>query len=108
MVVVPIDAGSALVIEARALTGLDQGLCAGGALVYTVDARISSGDGPAQVIGARQSTSGTAFTRCGPWGDGTFGTGTMPVQEYTMPGVAAMRVVRIEPDGSVRVRVTRP
>jgi M6 family metalloprotease-like protein len=108
MVAVPIDAGSALVIEARARLGLDASLCATGALVYTVDARISTGEGPAQVIGSRQSTAGAAFGRCGAWADGTFGFGTSPVASYTYPGVATLTVLGVQPDGSVRVRVTRP
>jgi len=112
MVVLPMDASSALVVEVRdplGLTaGLDANLCAGGVLLYEVDARTPTGQGPARVIGARASATGSLFTRCGPWSDGPFGFGTSPVLSYThAPTNTQVTVVRQEANGAVRVRVKR-
>lgn len=108
MVVVPIDTSSALVVEVRNNVALDANLCAAGVLLYQVDARISSGEGPAQLLGSRASTTGTAFSKCGPWADGTFGFGSTPIATYTHPpSGATVTVLRAESDGSYRVRVKR-
>lgn len=108
MVVVPKDASSALVLEVRDNTGLDANLCASGLLLYEVDARIPTGQGPAVVIGSRATTSGSLFTRCGPWADGTFGFGASPILTYThAPTGAQVTVVATEASGAMRVRVRR-
>jgi len=108
MVVVPMDVSSALVLEVRDNTGLDANLCATGLLVYEVDARTPSGSGPALVLGSRVTTSGANFTRCGPWPDATFGTGTAPVLSYTHPATGTqVTVLGSEANGALRVRVKR-
>jgi M6 family metalloprotease-like protein len=108
MVVVPIDSSSALVVEARDFQGLDANLCANGVLLYQVDARIPTGTGAVQVLGSRTSTAGTAFNRCGPWGDGTFGFGAPPINRYVHPPTGAtVTVLRAETNGAYRIRVTR-
>lgn len=108
MVIVPIDASSALVVEARSRGGLDANLCADGVLLYVVDARIPTGQGPAQVVGSRASTSGTAFNTCGPWADGTFKTGAGEVASYThAPSATTITVLGSVAGGGYRVRVKR-
>ena len=108
MVVVPVDTSSALVVEVRNNVALDANLCTAGVLLYSVDARIPTGEGPAQVLGSRASTAGTAFNKCGPWADGTFGFGSTPISTYTHPpSGATVTVLRAESDGSYRVRVKR-
>ncbi|WP_461412843.1 Ig-like domain-containing protein [Gemmatimonas sp.] len=108
MVVVPIDTSSALVVEVRNNVALDANLCTAGVLLYQVDARTPSGEGPVQLLGSRASTAGTAFTKCGPWADGTFGSGSAPISTYTHPpSGATVTVLRAEADGSYRVRVKR-
>lgn len=112
MVVVPMDASSALVVEVRDNLGLganlDNNLCAAGVLLYEVDARTPTGQGPARLIGSRASTTGPLFTRCGPWADGPFGFGTSPVLNYThTPTGTQVSVLRAEANGAVRVRVKR-
>ena len=108
MVVVPIDTSSALVVEVRNNVALDANLCTAGVLLYQVDARTPSGEGPVQVLGSRASTAGTAFSKCGPWADGTFGSGSAPISTYTHPpSGATITVLRAEVDGSYRIRVKR-
>jgi len=108
MVVVPVDTSSALVVEVRNNLALDANLCAAGVLLYQVDARIPSGEGPAQVLGSRVTTTGTAFTKCGPWADATFGFGPTPIANFIHPpSGSTVTVLRAESDGSYRVRVKR-
>ncbi len=108
MVGVMLDASSALVVEVRNALGVDANLCAQGVLLYVVDARIASGQGAAQVIGSRVTTSGTAFNKCGPWADATFGFGTNPVSTYTHVGAGTtVTVLGQDSNGAYRVRVKR-
>lgn len=108
LVAVPIDASSILVLEARDNTGIDGNLCATGLLLYEVDARIPTGQGPARILGSRATTSGSLFNRCGPWADGTFGFGASPVLTYShVPTATQVTVVANEANGAVRVRVRR-
>lgn len=103
-----IDASSALVVEVRNNLGIDANLCSQGVLIYVVDARILSGNGPAQVMGSRVTTSGAAFNKCGPWADGTFGFGTSPPLSYSHPGTnISVTVLGPGPNGAYRVRVKR-
>jgi hypothetical protein len=108
MVAVPLDAGSALVIEVRATQLLDANLCAQGVLIYEVDARIPSGTGAAVVRGSTITTSGQAFNKCGPWADGVFGSGAGAVSTYTHTASGtSVTVLGAEPAGAYRVRVKR-
>ena len=64
LVVVPIDASRAYVVEAREPVGNDAALCDNGVLVSTVDATVWSGSPrPRQAGGA--PTDGTLLGRCG-------------------------------------------
>ncbi|MBC7895058.1 MAG: hypothetical protein H7066_06580 [Cytophagaceae bacterium] len=108
MVIVTLDASSAIVIEARARQGLDANLCDEGVLVYLVDAGTAPGSGPAVVLGSRTTTTGAAFTQCGPWADGTFGVGPGAVSSWThaASGVS-ISVIGVEAGGAHRIRVKR-
>ena len=108
MVALPIDASSALVVEVRDLMRLDANLCASGVLLYTVDARIPTGQGPAQIVGSRVTTSGAGFAKCGPWPDATFGVGPGQVSSYTDAATGAtITILAAEANGAYRVRVKR-
>lgn len=108
MVVLPIDQSRALVVETRALTGLDAGLCKAGVLIYEVSSAVASGSGPAVIRGSRTTTSGNAFTRCGPWADATYAAGAGEVSDYsdTANGFS-IKVLSAEAGGAFRVRIKR-
>lgn len=108
MVVSKIDASSALVFEVRDATGLDANLCSVGVLIYEVDTRIASGQGPARILGSRASTTGTAFNTCGPWADGTFNVGAGETSTFThAPTGTTLTVLGTVAGGAYRVRVKR-
>lgn len=108
MVIVPIGASSALVVEVRARQGLDANLCAEGVLLYKVDAAIAPGAGAAEILGSRVTTTGPAYTQCGPWADATFGVGPGAVSAYTHTASGTtITVLGAEPGGAYRIRVTR-
>ena len=110
LVAVPLSPSRVLVAEVRSTAGgLDANLCSGGVLVYTVDAAVTTGNGPVRVEGSRISASGDPFTRCGPWADATFGFGPAPVTTYTEPGTGTrITVLGAAAQGAYRLRVTRP
>jgi M6 family metalloprotease-like protein len=110
LVAVPLSPSRVLVAEVRSTAGgLDANLCSGGVLVYTVDAAVTTGNGPVRVAGSRISASGDPFTRCGPWADATFGFGPAPVTSYTEPGTGTrITVLGTAAQGAYRLRVTRP
>ena len=108
MVIVPLDASRAIVIEVRTRQGLDANLCGEGVLVYEVSAAIAPGAGPALILGSRASTSGTPYQTCGPWADGTFATGPGAVSSFThAPSGTSITVLGPEASGAWRVRVKR-
>jgi len=108
MIVVLADASRALAIEVRNGTGLGGNLCSRGLLLYDVVARIATGQGPARIFGSRLTTSGPLFNRCGPWADGTYGSGANPVLTFIHPSTSAVvTVVANEANGAMRVRVQR-
>lgn len=102
MVAMPTGPSTAIVAEARRLAGLDAHLCAAGVLVYDVDARVASGQGPLRVRGSRQ-TAGA----CGPWSDATFEPGAGEVGTLTIPDTLDMRVLGVDAEGRYRVRFKR-
>lgn len=110
LVAVPLSESRVLVAEVRSTSGgLDANLCRSGVLLYTIDAATPTGNGPAQVVGSRVTTSGDPFTRCGPWADATFGFGPPPVTTYTDPGTGTtITVLSTEAQGAYRIRVKRP
>jgi M6 family metalloprotease-like protein len=108
MVVVPIDTSSAIVVEVRNNLALEANLCSSGVLIYQVDARTQTGQGPAQLLGSRLTTSGNAFNKCGPWADATFGWGAPPITSYVhSPTGTSVTVLGAETGGAYRVRVKR-
>jgi M6 family metalloprotease-like protein len=110
LVAVPLSPSRVLVAEVRSTAGgLDANLCSSGVLIYTVDAAVTTGNGPVRVAGSRISASGDPFTRCGPWADATFGFGPAPVTSYTEPGTGTrITVLGTAAQGAYRLRVTRP
>ncbi|WP_327391998.1 MULTISPECIES: peptidase M6 [unclassified Streptomyces] len=48
----------AIVAEARSRSGLDRDICAEGVLLYTVDSRVPTGEGPVRVVDSRPRSSG--------------------------------------------------
>ena len=108
MIGIPLDANRALVVEVRSNQGLDANLCSQGVLIYEVNAAAASGVDPAKIRGSRTTTSGAAFTRCGPWADATYGVGAGDVASFTdaASGVT-VRVLSTEAGGAYRVRVKR-
>ena len=108
MIGMPLDANRALVVEVRSNQGLDANLCAQGVLIYEVNAAAASGVDPVKIRGSRVTTSGAAFSRCGPWADATYGAGASDVASFTdaTSGVN-VRVLAAEPGGAYRVRVKR-
>ena len=112
-VVVKLDEGSALVVEVRSRSapnsGLDTNLCAEGVLVYEVDARVPSGQGPARIHSSRTTASGPLFDECGPWPDAVFdvvGPGAINTFLHPASGTT-VTVLSAEPGGAYRVRVKR-
>jgi hypothetical protein len=106
LVAVPLDASRVLAIEVRSQVGLDANLCASGVLIYEVNASVASGTGAVEVRGSRTTTTGAAFTKCGPWADGVYGVGAGAVSTYTQSGIS-VAVVGAEAGGAYRVRVKR-
>ena len=107
MVAVQTSSTTAVVIEVRDNAGLDANLCATGVLVYEVRSAIASGTGAAIVLGSRQTTSGAAFNKCGPWADAIYGVGGGDVSSYTHASGATVSVLGAESGGAYRIRVKR-
>ncbi|MDJ1135319.1 peptidase M6 [Streptomyces iconiensis] len=51
---------SAIVAEARTRSGLDRDICAEGVLLYRVDSRVPTGEGPVRVVDSRPHSAGGA------------------------------------------------
>jgi hypothetical protein len=68
MVVAPLDANRALVLESRQPLGNDTRLCDKGVLVYTVDGTITFSGSPIRVLPAHPGTDtdGAKQQQCGP------------------------------------------
>ncbi|MEV0890847.1 M6 family metalloprotease domain-containing protein [Promicromonospora sp. NPDC050262] len=95
MVVYPLSATRAVVVENRQPVGYDEGIGARGALVYTVDTSVRSGEGPVRVVDA---TPGSA----GGLDDAPFAAGS----SWTEPTTGAVLTFRAGPAGTLRVTVT--
>lgn len=70
--VVPVDATSAYVAEAREWIGADLQLCDEGLLIYKVDTTAETGHGPLRVMGGTRGVVDEGTRRCGPAYDATF------------------------------------
>ncbi|NLU67617.1 peptidase M6 [Streptomyces sp. HNM0574] len=99
----------AVVAEARTRTGLDGEICSEGVLLYTVDSRVATGEGPVRVADSRPHSKGGAA--CGgrepaalaELGDAPF----RPGESHTLPGGVTVRVIGGTPDGGYSIRVTK-
>lgn len=94
MVVYPLSATRAVVVENRQPVGYDEGIGAGGALVYTVDASVRSGEGPVRVV---DSTPGSADGL----DDAPFAAGS----SWTEPTTGAVLTFRAGPADTLKVTV---
>lgn len=92
MLVYPVSATHAVVVENRQPLGYDQGIAARGALVYTVDASVPSGHGPVRVV---DSTPGSS--------DGLDDAPFAPGASWTEPTTGAELTFREGPAGTVAV-----
>lgn len=86
-----------LVVENRQRVGNDRSICKPGALVYTVDSRIDSGNGPIKVVGGDATGPGCGY---GNRSDATLGVG----QSVTR-GKVTVRVIGSQ-NGKLEVSVT--
>ncbi|MEC4015295.1 M6 family metalloprotease domain-containing protein [Streptomyces sp. H27-D2] len=108
IVVVPTSPSSALVVEARENGELDQAVCRPGVLVYRVDTRTDSGDGPVRVADATPGSQGCYLHDVNvdaDLSDATHQVGDTYQDARSGIGVA---VTEQRADGDWRVRVTRP
>jgi len=108
MVVAPLDANRALVLENRQPIGLDTRLCDKGILAYTVDGTVTFPGSPIHVLPAHPGTDtdGVKQQQCGPKYDATLDLGTGETSTLQTSGVG---VEIVSTDGaSYVVRVTRP
>ncbi|MFC8798752.1 M6 family metalloprotease domain-containing protein [Promicromonospora sp. NPDC057138] len=95
MVVYRLSETRAVVVENRQPAGYDDGIGASGALVYTVDASVPSGEGPVRVV---DSTPGSP--------DGLDDAPFAPGSSWTEPTTGAVLSFRRGPADTVRVVVT--
>lgn len=94
MVVYPLSATRAVVVENRQPVGYDEGIEARGALVYTVDTSVPSGEGPVRVVDSTPgSTDGLD--------DAPFAAGS----SWTEPTTGAELTFRAGPAGTLKVKV---
>lgn len=94
MVVYPLSATRAVVVENRQPVGYDEDIDARGALVYTVDTSVPSGEGPVRVV---DSTPGSADGL----DDAPFAAGS----SWTEPTTGAELTFRAGPAGTLKVTV---
>ncbi|PUB25916.1 M6 family metalloprotease-like protein [Promicromonospora sp. AC04] len=94
MLVYPISATRAVVVENRQPVGYDEAIGASGALVYTVDTSVRSGEGPVRVV---DSTPGSA--------DGLDDAPFAPGTSWTEPTTGAVLTFRDGPGNAVGVTV---
>jgi len=103
IVVVKTSPWTAYVIEVRQPIGYDANLCDFGVLVYYVDSRIGTGEGPIRV----SRHSGTAGA-CGPLSHAPLDLGAGEASKYVDPEIGlTVQVLSREPAGAFRVRVRR-
>jgi hypothetical protein len=107
LLVAPLDASRAFVLENRQPIGLDARLCDKGVLAYVVDGSVTFPGTPIRVLPAHPGTDtdGALQQRCGPRYDAPLdlGTGETSTLEYT-----GIHVQLVSTDGSTYVvRVSR-
>jgi M6 family metalloprotease-like protein len=95
MLVYPVSATRAVVVENRQAIGYDRDIAASGALVYTVDTSVSSGEGPVRVI---DSTPGSA--------DGLDDAPFAPGTSWTEPTTGAVLTFHKAPAHMLTVSLT--
>ncbi|MEG3614404.1 M6 family metalloprotease domain-containing protein [Isoptericola haloaureus] len=106
MLVLPVGATTAVVVENRQRTGYDDGALATGALVYTVDTSVRSGDGPLRVVDATPgSAAGLDDAPFGPgdrWTEPTTGATLTfaTAEDQGSADGAPVLTVTVEPDTS--------
>ncbi|GAA4667896.1 M6 family metalloprotease domain-containing protein [Streptomyces chumphonensis] len=109
LAVVPTGRATAFVAEARTRTGLDEGICTEGVLLYTVDSGVRTGHGPVRVLDSTPGSGGGE--RCGAREQGALAElGDAPVRPGggLRAGAAGVTVEVIErTDEGYRVRITR-
>jgi hypothetical protein len=103
MIVAKTGPSTAVVAEVRALTGGDAGLCTSGVLVYTLDARVPSGQGPLQVQTPHPGdpADSSRVNRCAILWNAPLQPG-----ESWEDANAKVEVLGLSQDGSYNVRVT--
>jgi M6 family metalloprotease-like protein len=101
-----INASKVLVVENRSRTGLDQGACDEGILVYTVDASVANGTGPVRVVAA-QTGDPARFGNCGTLYAAPFSIGAGEIPSYLDPSGISVEVLSRDADGA-QVRVSYP
>jgi M6 family metalloprotease-like protein len=103
MIVAKTGPSTAVVAEVRALTGGDAGLCSSGVLVYTLDARALSGQGPLQIQTGHPGDPANAalVDRCAILWDAPLRAG-----ESWQGSNIKVEVLVANADGSYNVRVT--
>ncbi|MFD2795517.1 hypothetical protein ACFS27_18305 [Promicromonospora vindobonensis] len=94
MVVYPLSETRVVVVENRRPVGYDEGIAAGGALVYTVDTSVRSGHGPVRVV---DSTPGSA--------DGLDDAPFAPGTSWTEPTTGAVLSFHAGPGDTSRVTI---
>lgn len=109
LVAIPVARDRVLTLEVRVRGPLDRMVCRPGVLVARVSTRVRSGAGPVRVADARPSSGGCL----GP-GDVDLHAELSdaphaPGDSYTDPGTGVrVDVLEADPDGTHRVRVSRP
>jgi len=103
MIVAKTGPSTAVVAEVRSLTGGDAGLCSSGVLVYTLDARAPSGEGPLQIQTPHPGDPNDAadVNKCAILWDAPLQAG-----ESWAGSSVTVQVLAANPDGSYNVRVT--
>ena len=109
MMVAPIDATRALVIENRQPLGLDSTLCDKGVLIYTVNGAVDWNGIPIRIAPARpgSDTDEAKRNQCGPRYDAPFDLGAGEVSSYHDPVSGARVELIAAADGNYVVRVSR-
>jgi hypothetical protein len=92
MLVYPVSAARAVVVENRQPLGYDEGIAASGALVYTVDTSVRSGEGRVRVV---DSTPGSA--------DGLEDAPFAPGTSWTDPTTGVVLTFRTGPADTLTV-----
>ena len=109
LVVVRLDAVSALAVEARTLLGGDVHACTEGVLLYLVRTDVGTGDGPVRVLDPHPGTAGCAGTSVyPPLADAPLASGESAAYRFR-PGAHGAVTVRVgdrTPGGGWAVTVT--